>query len=173
MKKVAIGIVAFVVVAISAILVIGQFRGSDGERGFGKRGEGRHTGGMMLRGLNLSDEQKAQFEQIRSAHQEAAAPLHEAMKANREKLNAATANGAFDEAAVTAIANEHGSIAAQMLVAREKMKSQVFGILNDEQKAKFAEMQKDGKGGFGSMKGHRGGGKRRGMTEAPAEQPAN
>lgn len=171
MKKVIIGLIAFAVVAVSTIFVIGQFGGSDDSR-FGKRGMHR-GGGMMLRGLDLTDEQRAQFEQFRTAHEQTVAPLREAMKANGEKLKAATANGTFDEAAVTSIANEHGSLSAQMIVTREKMKSQVYGILNDEQKAKFAEMEKNHKGGFGGGKGHRGG-RHRGMNDAPAvEQPAN
>lgn len=172
MKKVIIGLIAFVLVAVSTIFVIGQFGSGEG-RQFGNRGGMHRGGGMMLRGLDLTDEQKSQIEQLRTAHEQAAAPVHEAMKANSEKLKAATANGAFDEAGVTAIANEHGSLSAQMIFAREKMKSQVYALLNDEQKAKFAEMDKNHKSGFGEGKGRRGG-KHRGMGGAPAaEQPAN
>ncbi len=96
---------------------------------------------MMLRGLDLTDEQKAQVKSIREAKKTAVAPLRDAMKANRQKLQEATANGAFDEAAISAIAAEHGNLAAQMLVARTKVQSQVFAILTDEQKAKMAEMK--------------------------------
>lgn len=175
-RNIVIGLIAFAVIAVGTIFVIGQFTGGADMRGTRKGGMYRGGGDGMFRGLDLTDEQKAKVKELRDAHQQAAAPLHEAMKANREKLSAATANSAFDEAAVTAIANEHGSIAAQMLVSREKMKSQVFGLLNDEQKAKFAEMQKNRGNGFGEGRGHRGGhrGKRGGPRgpEGPGAGPA-
>lgn len=172
-KNIVIGLIAFAVIAVGTIFVIGQFTGGDSTRTFGRGGMHRGGGERIIRGLDLTDEQKSKVKELRDAHQQAVAPLHEAMKANREKLSAATANGAFDEAAVTAIANEHGSIAAQMMVAREKMKSQVYALLTDEQKAKFAEMEKNHPDGFGGMKGHRGG-KHRGPRgpEGPGSGPA-
>lgn len=93
----------------------------------------------MFRGLDLTDEQKAQMKSVREGSKAAIAPLREAMRANRAKLAAATENGAFDEATVTAIANEGAAIAAQMTVQRERIKSQMFAILTVEQKAKVAE----------------------------------
>lgn len=168
-RNIVIGLIAFAVIAVGTIFVIGQFTGGAETRGSRKGGMHRGGGERMFRGLDLTDEQQAKVKELRDAHQAAVAPLHEAMKANREKLDAATVNGAFDEATVTAIANEHGAIASQMLVAREKMRSQVFGLLNDEQKAKFAEMKMNRGDGFGEGRGHRGGhrGKRGGGPRGP------
>ena len=166
MKKITAALIAIAIVAVGAMFVLAQ-TAQTGESGtdkkWGKRGGmhrgmrgGMHGGGMMLRGLDLTDEQKAQVKAIRETNKQSIAPLFEAMKANRQKLNEATANGNFDEGAVTAIAAEHGSIAAQMLVARERVKAQTFAILTDEQKTKLAAMKQNRKERFGGFR-HRGG----------------
>lgn len=172
MKKIIIAAIALAVFAIGAALVIAQR--SEGFRSHGKGNGGMHGGaGMALRGLDLTEEQKAEVKRLSEAHEQTVAPLHAAMKANREMLKAATANGAFDEAAVSAIANEHGSIAAQMLVARERFKSQIFAMLTDEQKAKFAESRKNRREGFRRGPEHRGGKRHNPDTEKSSpEQPA-
>ena len=79
------------------------------------------------------------------------------MKANHQRMYEATANGNFDEAAVTVIANEQAAIMAKMTVERERVKSLTYALLTADQKAKAAEMKakfaerkgKHGKRGFG------------------------
>lgn len=140
-------------VAVGAIFVFGQTTdtntegknfGKDGKhfRG-GKRGHrGGHKGmGMMFRGLDLTDAQKEQMKAIGQANRESTKSLRDQMKANGEQLAQATANGTFNEAQVQAIAQQQGVLHAQMIVAREKVKSQMFAILTPEQKAKAAEMK--------------------------------
>jgi len=172
MKKITAIILGIAIIAIGGIFVIAQTaQTGDGgtEKRWGKRGGGMHRGmgggmhggGMMFRGLDLTDEQKAQIKAIHEANKGTMQPLMEAMKANRQRMQEATANGAFDEATVTAIANEHGTLAAQMMVARQRVMSQTFAILTPEQKAKAAEMrQKRGEGfkGRGMRRGGKSGG---------------
>ena len=156
MKKVVVGIIAVAVIATGVLLIFSQRAG--GKRmGHGPGHGGERVAGM-LRELDLSDEQKTQVKEIFDSSKERTEPIREAMKANREKLEQATANGAFDEAAVTALANEGASLSAQATVARFRVKSQVFAVLTDEQKAKAVEMGKEFKGHFGG----RGKGPRRG-----------
>lgn len=177
MKKITAIILGIAIIAIGGIFVIAQTaqtgEGGTEKRG-GKRGAGMHRGmgggmhgggGMMFRGLDLTDEQKAQMKAIHEANKGTMQPLMEAMKANRQRMQEATANGAFDEATVTAIANEHGTLSAQMMVARQRVMSQTFAILTPEQKAKAAEMrQKRGEGFKG--RGMRRGGKASGGETA-------
>lgn len=141
MKKFIVAILAVAVVSIGAIFAIAQTTDGGTDKKFGKRGGHHRGGGMMFRRLDLTENQKAQMKSIREASKATTAPLREAMKANRQKLAEATANGAFDEAQVTAIATEGSAISAQMTVQREKVKSQMFAILTAEQKAKAAEMK--------------------------------
>ncbi|MFN0141806.1 MAG: Spy/CpxP family protein refolding chaperone [Pyrinomonadaceae bacterium] len=146
MKKIIIGVLAAVVLTVGAVFVIGQ-------KSF-HRGHGRH-GGMMgkaLRGLDLTDEQKAKVEEIRKAARTNIDPLLQQMRENRKQLVVLGTDGNFDQAKVEALAAEQGNISAKLIVEKEKGKAQIFAILTDEQKAKAAEMRskfeerfKDGK----------------------------
>lgn len=148
MKKIIIAILATALLATGAMFVFGQTatttEGTKAERhGKMRKGGGHRRGGkgFAFRALDLTDAQKAQMKEIRTASRAKLSPAREAMKANRSKMNAATANGAFDEAAVTAIAGEQATLSAQMIVERERVKSQMFAILTDAQKSKLAEMK--------------------------------
>lgn len=144
MKKLTVAILSIVLVAMGAMFVFAQDGAGqkDGKRGFGKRG-GHHRGGhgMMLRGLDLTDEQKAQVKTIMQSSRESSKPLREQMKANRQKLQTLSDSGNFDQAQVQALADEQGKLTAQMIVEKEKVKSQISAILTPEQKAKAAEMK--------------------------------
>lgn len=142
MKKLTAAILSIVLVAMGAMFVFAQDGAGqkDGKRGFGKRG-GHHRGGMMLRGLDLTDEQKAQVKAVTQASRESSKPLREQMRANRQKLQTLSESGNFDQAQVQALADEQGKLTAQMIVEKEKVKSQISAILTPEQKAKAAEMK--------------------------------
>ncbi len=151
MRKLTVAILSIVLVAMGAMFIFAQDgatnnkdgKREDGKRGhFGKRG-GRHRGGhgMMLRGLDLTDEQKAQVKSILQTSKETSKPIREQVKANRQKLQTLSENGNFDEAQVQAIAAQQGNLSAQMIVQKEKVKSQIFNVLTPEQKAKAAEMK--------------------------------
>lgn len=153
MKKATITVIVVAVLAVGGILVFAQ------KAAFGGRGGkmGGHGSGMAFHQLNLTDEQKGQVKQIMEASKEKMRPVFESLKANHDKLKEATNSGAFDEAAVTAIANEQGSLQAKMIVERERAKAQVYALLTDEQKAKFNEMKDkrwEGRKGFGHRGGH-------------------
>ena len=144
MKKIITAILAIVLVAIGAMFIFAQTADKpEGKRGFGKRGHfGKRGGqGMMFRGLELTDEQKSQMKQIRQTSKETVKPIREQMKANRQKLAELSANGDFDQAQVQALAAQQGNLMTQMIVEREKIKSQIFNILTPEQKTKAAEMK--------------------------------
>lgn len=141
MKKAIIAVLTLVVGATGVMLAIGQ-RSHEGKKaGWGGRG-GHHRGmGMAFRGLDLTDEQKAKVKELHTASRESLKPVMESLKANHEKMETLTANGAFDEAQVTALASEQASLAAKLIVERQRIKSQMFSILTDEQKAKLAEQK--------------------------------
>lgn len=141
MKKILIAILALAVLATGVMFAVGQ-KTQDGKRGgFGKRGHHRGGFGMMFRGLDLTEDQKTKLKEFRTASRTNMQPTFEALKANRQKMQELTANGAFDEAAVTAVANEQAALSAKMMVERQRMKSQFFSLLTDAQKAKLAEIK--------------------------------
>lgn len=143
MKKLITAIIAIVLVAMGAMFILAQTAEKpEGKRGFGKKGFGKRGGhAMMFRGLDLTEEQKAQMKQIRQTSKATIKPIREQMKANRQKLAELSANGNFNAAQVQEIATQQGSLSAQMIVEKERVKSQIFQILTPEQKAKAAEMQ--------------------------------
>lgn len=140
-------------VALGAVFVFGQK--ADGKRdgkAFGERGNHAGRGmrggkgmGHMFRGLDLTDAQKEQMKAIAEASRESSKTLHDQLRANREQLAKVTENGAFDEVQVQALAQQAGVLHAQMIVAKERVKSQMFAILTPEQKAKAAELKEQSK----------------------------
>lgn len=139
MKKRTIAILAIGILVIGAAFVLAQkavHKGFDGHGGF--RGHGGM--GMMFRGLNLTDEQKAKVKEIMETNKATFQPLMQSLRENHKKLADLTADGNFDEAKVQALAAEQGNLTAKLIVEKERVKSQVFAILTDEQKAKAAQM---------------------------------
>lgn len=150
MKKYLIGFTIFALVVISTVFAIGQ-KGGDWKGGH--RGE-RGGFGRMAEKLNLTEAQKEQVKQIMEASRAKVQPLREQMKANHQKMEAATANGQFDEAAVSAIAQEQATIGAQLIVEKERAKSQMFQILTAEQKVQFEQFKSQMKDRFQNRKNH-------------------
>lgn len=162
MKKILLGILAVAVLAAGALFAVAQKKVPFGGPGFGPRGGrgGEHMIGMALRGLDLTDDQKAKVKEIMDASRPNVEPLVQQMHANHKALADLSADGTFDQAKVEALAAEQGSIMAKLIVEKEKTKSQVFALLTDAQKAKAAEMRqkfeehfKDGQGFGGKHPG--------------------
>lgn len=150
MKRIIAAIIAVVVLALGAVFVSAQrseHKGGHGGGGFNRGGHHR-SDGMMLRGLDLTDAQKTQVREIMEASKTKVRPIRQAMKANHEKLRLATENGKFDEAQVQALANENGTLSAQLLVERERTKAQIFNILTPEQREKAAQLKSQMKENF-------------------------
>lgn len=154
MKKYTIGFLVFAMVAISTVFAIAQKGGGDGWKG-GRGGHHRGGFGRIAEKLNLTDAQKEQVKNIMEASRAKVQPLKESMKANRQKMDAATANGQFDEAAVAAIAQEQATIGAQLIVEKERAKSQMFQILTADQKAQFQQFEAQMKNRFENRKNRR------------------
>lgn len=148
MKKVTVFLLSIALTALGAMFVFGQtsdvakegksFK-KDGHH-FGKRGK-RGGKGMMFRGLDLTDAQKEQMRSIHEANRDSVKSLRDQMKANKQQLETLSAGGSFNESQVQAIAQQQGALHAQMIVNRERIKSQMFAILTPEQKSKMAEMK--------------------------------
>ena len=139
MKKIVFGIAAAAVLVTGSIFVIAQKAGGMGGHEFGRG----HRGGaeMALRGLDLTDEQKAKVKEITETAKTAAQPLMEQTRANHEKIRSLGRDGKFDQAQVEAIAAEQGNLTAKLIVEKERIKAQIFALLTDEQKAKAETMR--------------------------------
>ena len=135
---------------LAAALLLGL-----GVAGFAQQGPERHwdggggpphgphgPGGFVpfLRDLNLSDAQKAQVKQIMDSFESSTKPLRDRLDALHEsEVSTLFKDGAFDEAAVRASAQERANVMVEMDVARARMMSQVYAILTPEQKTLVAQ----------------------------------
>src|SRR5271167_1056988 len=103
----------------------------------------RHGGhmGHMFKALNLTDAQKEQVKSIMQANRTSTRPLMQQMAQNRVAMLTATSGGAFDQAKVTALANQQAQLMAQMTVNRQSIRSQIYTqVLTPEQRATADQM---------------------------------
>jgi Spy/CpxP family protein refolding chaperone len=117
-----------------------------------ERGEGlprKHFPGPemvehMARALNLTDAQQTQIKAILETARAADEPNKTKMDEVHKQLEAATANGQFDEAQVRALANQQAQLMADSIVEHERTKSKIYAVLTAEQRVKADEMHKRG-----------------------------
>ncbi|MEP6637222.1 MAG: Spy/CpxP family protein refolding chaperone [Acidobacteriota bacterium] len=145
------GIAALIIGAtVFAVAQSGLIKGHH-QRGEGQErhgGPGMHGGPEMIehmaRALGLTEEQKTQIKGI----MEAARPAEEARDQKSEELHkqleAATANGQFDEAKVRDLANQQAQLMAESIVDHERMKAKIYSLLSADQRSKADEMHKRG-----------------------------
>ncbi|MGD0887572.1 MAG: Spy/CpxP family protein refolding chaperone, partial [Thermodesulfovibrionales bacterium] len=67
-------------------------------------------------------------------------PLFQQLKAGRDQLRALP-KGQFDEAKVRSIAKGQADTIADMIVAKERMKSRMYAVLTPEQRTKVEQMR--------------------------------
>jgi protein CpxP len=131
----------YIAVAVAAILAIGvgvvAAQAHSNEGGFGHDHMfGRHMG-WIARQLDLTDAQKAQIKSTIQAEKPTLTPLLQQLVTQRQQMLAATANGAFDQAKVQALANQQAQTMAQLIVERQKIISSVYqNVLTPEQRTK-------------------------------------
>ena len=152
------------VVASIAVLVVAAtvFALAQGHRDMGQggmRGGPEEMIEHISQALSLTDAQK---EQVKAAF-EAQRPIEEQRRAKldeiRKQIDAATANGQFDEAVVRGLANQQAQLQADEIVDHLRMHSKLYSLLTAEQKAKADEMMKQhgGPGHGPGGHGHHGG----------------
>jgi Spy/CpxP family protein refolding chaperone len=150
-KKIAIlGVVAAFVIAGAAFAtarVVGRIERRSESRMWeqdglgGEHGFGGHIMGRMAKQLNLTDDQKTQIKGIVAAEKPTVQPLFEQLKANRQALKAATANGQFDESQVRQLASQQAQTVASLIVEKERVKAKIYGVLTPEQRTKAEQMR--------------------------------
>ncbi len=130
--------------------------GHCGEHWKGHHGDwkGRHGHHHLWKMLDLTDAQKKEMFSIKLEEHAKMKPLFQELKAGREKLKALP-KGQFDEAKVRTIAKEQANTIADMIVAKERMKSRLFAVLTPEQRTKFEQMREKCGAGHGKKPEHK------------------
>lgn len=91
--------------------------------------------------LDLSETQKAQIKAILEAERPKVEPLVRQTLATRQQLLDSTKNGQFDETQVQTIAAAQGQNFAALIVEKERVKTQIYGVLTDAQRAKLEKLR--------------------------------
>jgi protein CpxP len=148
-------------IAISAVLLItactvfafaktGDATGLDsivmqetGAKGSGNAGHPfiRRVMNRIADRLKLTDEQKAQIKTILEAERPTVEPLVRQLVATKQQLREATTNGQFNEAQVRALAERQGQTLSQLIVEKERVKTQIYHVLTPEQRAEAEKIR--------------------------------
>lgn len=138
--KFVVALLAVVLCAAVMISYAQQTDSTDPKPAWAGYRHGDHMG-YMVKALNLTDPQKAQVKSIMQANRTSMRPLIQQMEQNRLAMLTATSGGAFDQAKVTALANQQAQLMAQMTVNRQSIRSQIYNqVLTPEQRATADQM---------------------------------
>jgi protein CpxP len=146
-------------VALSVPIVAAQTArimrgGHERGRGWGGRGEGMHGG--MLRGINLTDDQKAKMKQISQGFSESTKALRQELQTKRQALRQASEGGTFDEALTTQKLTEMAGLEAKLMGERFKMRQQLLSLLTPEQKTQLEQKRAEFKARGAERRGRKG-----------------
>jgi len=115
----------------------GRREGKGGRGHFGGRG-GRGRG-MMLAGVNLTDDQKAKIKSIGESFRERTKSLHQQLRAKRQELRQAGEGGTFNEALATQKLQESAGLRAKIMAEQFNMRQQMLAVLTPEQKTQLEQ----------------------------------
>lgn len=93
-----------------------------------------------IKRLDLSEEQKTSIKGIMHGLKTEERPLAREMKAGHQQLKELIKADSFDEAAVAALAEKEGALAAERLIITSRAMSGVYAQLTDEQRAELETM---------------------------------
>ncbi len=113
--------------------------------GMGEKMRGHGPGDMVehiSRELNLTDAQKDQVKALVEAQHATEEERHAKLDELRKQIEAATANGQFDENTVRNLANQQSQLEADQMVDHLRLHSKIYGLLTAEQRTKADQMMK-------------------------------
>ena len=143
MKK-QILVIASVAVLVVAATVFALAQGHPGGQGEKMRGPGGPEQMIehLSRELSLTDAQKEQAKALFEAQRATAEERHKQLEAIHTQIEAATANGQFDEATIRPLASQQAQLMTEEMIDHLRLHSKLFALLTTEQKAKAGEMMK-------------------------------
>ena len=106
----------------------------------------RHRNGGMLqhmaKALNLTEAQQTQIKGILSDERTRTKPLMQQLRQNEQAQNAAV-NGNFDEAQARVFAGKQAQIMSDLIVEKQKTKSQIYSVLTPDQRQKALQLMQE------------------------------
>jgi protein CpxP len=99
----------------------------------------RWASARMLRGLDLSPEQKERVRALVTAHRTATEPYRASWKENARAMREATVGGRFDEERARSFAQRQAEARVELTVAKERLRAEIYNLLTTEQRARLDE----------------------------------
>ena len=109
------------------------------------RGFGRHNGWMlkrMTKQLNLTEAQQTQIKGILADEKTRIKPMMQQLRQNQQAEDA-NVNGSFDENQARTFANKQAQLMTDLIVEKERMRSQVYAVLTPEQRQKALQLMQE------------------------------
>jgi protein CpxP len=118
-------------------------QGPRGGPGFGgpMRGPGGPGFGMEFRGLDLSDDQRAQLRKIRESHEAEFKAVREKLRAARQGMRELIEADAINESAIRARSTEVAAAEADAAILNARVRAEAMQILTAEQQQKLKELR--------------------------------
>jgi Spy/CpxP family protein refolding chaperone len=108
-------------------------------------GFGRNNGWMLkhiTRQLNLTEAQQIQIKGIIADDKSKTKPMMQQLRQN-EQAEYANVNGSFDENQARTFANKQAQLMTDLIVEKERMRSQVYAVLTPEQRQKALQLMQE------------------------------
>lgn len=141
-RSVAIALLALVMCGAATLSYAQESNQNEGAAAWSGHRHGHM--GYLAKQLDLTDAQKAQVKTMVQAQRATLRPLLQQMAQDRLAMLNATASGAFDQAKVTALANQQAQIIAQLAVQKAQLHSQIYNqVLTADQKAKADQLRQN------------------------------
>lgn len=95
----------------------------------------------LARDLNLTEAQQTELKAFFDTERSTMDALMKKLDGQRQQLDAATANGQFDEAQVRALAAQQAQTFADLIVEHKRAEAKIYSILTPEQRARFDQLR--------------------------------
>lgn len=125
-----------------------------GHHGHFHRGGG--YSGHMLRGLDLSEEQRDKLFELRHAQAPKMRELGKTLRSSQRELRQLSMSDSFDEAKAKQLADTASQAGAGMALLRAQLRNETFKVLTPEQREKLAKRAEMRKRGVKGPRGNRG-----------------
>src|SRR5688500_18530897 len=148
----------YLTVLVISLLTANAYAGSkqDGEacpHGIHKEWHGGgHFMHKMAKQLDLSEDQQQQLKALHEENKPQLRAQHEALRENHEKMHELIASGGYSEDKASQLAEQQGTITAEVARLRAAHMAKLYALLTPEQQKKFSTMKfehkirhKDGK----------------------------
>jgi protein CpxP len=153
----AMALAAALALAVAAPMALAQ----TGDRGW--HGGMHGKAGFFLNGIDLTDAQKTQLQQMHETHRQAIEPLAEQVRAKRQELWKLNDAATFDEGAAAAKLAEIAPLEAKLMAEQHRMRQEMLNVLTPEQRTQLEQRreqwkQQKGDAFKGGRHGRHGGG---------------